>query len=147
MDILEFLNTRNSSIYDFILLSDILEHVEINKAKEIINRCHQLLSPEGIIFIKVPNGCSPFGLRNQNNDITHIHSWGFKTLNEIVTDSKMSTVYLRPCFDNINLFSLFPYLLQRLIVQPFLNIMLSVSIGNNKDFFWSPNLCLIAKKQ
>ena len=144
-DIFDFLESQKINKYDLIVLSDILEHVNVQKTKDILERCNKVLSPGGILFIKVPNGTSPFGLRNQNNDLTHVHTWGYKTLNEVVDDSHFEVLILEPCFDNVNFTNSFMYLFQKNITQKLINKLLKISLGNNR-FFWSPNICLIAKK-
>lgn len=57
--------------YDFIFLFDVLEHIPKNKILSYFQTFHEILNPNGKIFIRCPNGSSPFGLIYQNGDLTH----------------------------------------------------------------------------
>lgn len=66
--------------YDLIFLLDVLEHNTFEDCNDLLSMCKGLLAKNGLIVIKVPNGDSPFGLRNQNGDPTHISFFGINKL-------------------------------------------------------------------
>jgi 2-polyprenyl-3-methyl-5-hydroxy-6-metoxy-1,4-benzoquinol methylase len=58
--------------FDLIVLFDVLEHIEQKKIDSVFKSLKKILAKNGKIFIRVPNGSSPFGLANQHGDITHM---------------------------------------------------------------------------
>ena len=57
--------------YDLIVLFDVIEHIPKADIQEFIFKIETLLNDSGSIFLRFPNGASPFGLANQHGDITH----------------------------------------------------------------------------
>jgi 2-polyprenyl-3-methyl-5-hydroxy-6-metoxy-1,4-benzoquinol methylase len=58
--------------FDLIVLFDVLEHIEQSKIDSVFKSLKKILAKNGKIFIRVPNGSSPFGLANQHGDTTHV---------------------------------------------------------------------------
>lgn len=44
----------NDSFFDIVTMTDVFEH--LTKPEEVLNEVHRILRPDGIVFIKVPNG-------------------------------------------------------------------------------------------
>ena len=58
--------------FDLIVLFDVLEHIEQSKIDSVFKSLKKILAKNGKIFIRVPNGSSPFGLAYQHGDVTHV---------------------------------------------------------------------------
>ena len=58
--------------FDLIVLFDVLEHIPQENIQNIFESLKKILAKNGKIFIRVPNGSSPFGLTYQHGDITHL---------------------------------------------------------------------------
>jgi len=58
--------------FDLIVLFDVLEHIEQTKIDSVFKSLKKILAKNGKIFIRVPNGSSPFGLAYQHGDVTHV---------------------------------------------------------------------------
>jgi len=55
---------------DYILIKHVLEHIE--NITHLLNECHRVLKPSGIVEIEVPNVANPEGIRNAFGDIFHV---------------------------------------------------------------------------
>jgi 2-polyprenyl-3-methyl-5-hydroxy-6-metoxy-1,4-benzoquinol methylase len=66
--------------YDLIVAFDVIEHIAPENLCNFLKKVTNLLQPNGVFIIRVPNGSSPFGLSNQHGDTTH---------QNIITESKM----------------------------------------------------------
>ena len=64
--------------FDLIVALDVLEHVPLQEVPSLLRFLKSLLSTDGHMLFRVPNGESPFGLAIQNGDFTHVsvHSKG-----------------------------------------------------------------------
>ncbi|MCB0340831.1 MAG: class I SAM-dependent methyltransferase [Bdellovibrionales bacterium] len=72
-----------SKKFDLIVLFDVLEHLYVDEIVQCLKACKQLLAPRGQVFIRVPNGLSPFGLAQFNKDITHVTLLTPERLNQV----------------------------------------------------------------
>ncbi len=59
------------TVFDAIVAFDVFEHLSIAELKATLTRLHDLLSDDGVVFGRFPNGGSPFGLAFMAGDITH----------------------------------------------------------------------------
>tara|TARA_Y100001968_G_C19348490_1_gene713360 strand:+ start:209 stop:931 length:723 start_codon:yes stop_codon:yes gene_type:complete len=66
----------NSDTFDLVVAFDVLEHFDHNSVEMFLREIKRILKNDGIFLAKFPNGDSPFGLSNQNGDITHLISIG-----------------------------------------------------------------------
>jgi 2-polyprenyl-3-methyl-5-hydroxy-6-metoxy-1,4-benzoquinol methylase len=57
--------------FDAVVALDVFEHLSVDEITPMLTSIEKLLKPAGILTIRVPNGCSPFGLGNQYGDATH----------------------------------------------------------------------------
>jgi 2-polyprenyl-3-methyl-5-hydroxy-6-metoxy-1,4-benzoquinol methylase len=72
-DIFEFLNNAPSDkLYDRIFMFDVLEHFSAEDGRKLLISLGQIMAPRGEIVLKMPNASSPWGLKYQFGDITHI---------------------------------------------------------------------------
>lgn len=67
LDVLGKLTDR----YDLVVALDVIEHLDRDELKTLFQQCAVLLRPGGSVFLRCPNGSSPFSLGHQNSDLTH----------------------------------------------------------------------------
>lgn len=65
------LTNSQSGTFDVITAFDVLEHLDIEEIIRVIGDINALLKASGYLFIRTPNGQSPFGRVHQYGDITH----------------------------------------------------------------------------
>lgn len=66
----------NSNQFDLVVAFDVLEHIPQDVIIFFLTQIKRVLKQDGVCLLRFPNGDSPFGLANQNGDITHITSIG-----------------------------------------------------------------------
>lgn len=69
-DIMDFIES-SSERYDFIILSDVIEHFDLASAVELLRRLNLRLNKAGAIYIRCPNLASPFAGLYAFGDVTH----------------------------------------------------------------------------
>jgi 2-polyprenyl-3-methyl-5-hydroxy-6-metoxy-1,4-benzoquinol methylase len=57
--------------FDLIVAFDVFEHLQVEEINSLLGQAKGNLSANGCLFIRVPNGRSPWGLVNQYGDLTH----------------------------------------------------------------------------
>lgn len=57
--------------FDFVIMSHVLEHIEKKRIIDALASIHSLLSPDGLLFLKVPNAQSNTGCYWRYEDFTH----------------------------------------------------------------------------
>lgn len=80
--------------FDLILLVDVIEHIEQQGIPEFLTSIKARLKPDGKIIARFPNGDSPFGLKNQNGDVTHVTVIGSKKLGYFARCAGLEVAYL-----------------------------------------------------
>jgi SAM-dependent methyltransferase len=68
----EGLSDVPSHEFDYIFLIDVLEHVNQSTIPLLFEELERLLTPQGAVVLRSPNGHSPLGLSNQYGDPTHV---------------------------------------------------------------------------
>ncbi len=63
--------------YDVICLFEIIEHLQLDQASNMIQRCYSLLKPGGKIVVTTPNIYYPPGYMR---DVTHVTAWCYDEL-------------------------------------------------------------------
>lgn len=90
--------------YDLVILSHVLEHVELDEASEIINAAYELTLPGGHLIIDVPNanslhrrvgvdmGILPniFSLNDEDIRLGHKRVWGSTEFKDFCSDNLLS---------------------------------------------------------
>lgn len=66
--------------FNLIVAIDVLEHIPQHEAAAFLAGLGARLTPGGRILLKFPNGDSPYGLRNQHGDVTHLAVIGGKKM-------------------------------------------------------------------
>jgi SAM-dependent methyltransferase len=92
-DELDELILKNPQV-DLVVMFDVLEHIPREQLVEALCRYATLLRPGGCILVRVPNGDSPFGLFNQNGDLTHCTTIGSQMVLQlsVLTDMELDFV-------------------------------------------------------
>lgn len=63
------------SKYDLITLFDMIEHMSVDQAFQLLKRCHDALKPEGNIVIRTPNMANTLSAYSRHIDITHVQGY------------------------------------------------------------------------
>lgn len=79
-----------SGVADFVILKDVLEHVERAECTRLLRAIERRLGPQGRAYIAVPNASSPFAARWRYIDATHLRSY-----TELSLSSDLSAAGLR----------------------------------------------------
>jgi 2-polyprenyl-3-methyl-5-hydroxy-6-metoxy-1,4-benzoquinol methylase len=85
-----------SNNYDLILLLDVLEHQSKSDAIELLQKLKTALKPSGKIIIQVPNCISPFGIKIQFGDITHLTAFNEHSLAQMLRISGFDKMKMYP---------------------------------------------------
>ena len=67
---LEFLKDVKER-YDLITIFDVIEHMTVDKARELLKKCNERLSPNGSVVIRTPNMSNILASYSRYKDITH----------------------------------------------------------------------------
>lgn len=84
----------SSNTFDLIVAFDVLEHIPQDFIPEFFKETKRLLKDGGFFIARFPNGDSPFGLINQNGDITHITTIGSGKARFFAAKEHMRLVYI-----------------------------------------------------
>jgi 2-polyprenyl-3-methyl-5-hydroxy-6-metoxy-1,4-benzoquinol methylase len=60
-----------AKMFDLVVALDLIEHLSVDEIKEFLRDAAHLLRDGGFIFLRFPNGGSPFSLPLYNGDVTH----------------------------------------------------------------------------
>ena len=66
--------------FDVIVALDVIEHLNTNELIDCFKQFSRIIRQDGIVFLRFPNGDSPFGRINQNGDLTHLNAIGIGKL-------------------------------------------------------------------
>ena len=80
--------------FDLVLAFDVLEHVPQDKLVDFLVEVKRVLRSGGILVARFPNGDSPFGLVNQNGDITHVTAIGSVRIRQLASRLGARILYL-----------------------------------------------------
>ncbi len=84
-DALSFLSTQTAS-YDLVMLLDVVEHLSVDYATELLRLVRQRLRPGGRLIVQVPNALAPLS-PNYHGDITHTQLYSPRTMGQLLTMS------------------------------------------------------------
>lgn len=144
----EYENLPENS-FDCVCAFDVLEHLDNDELNNIFCEVQKLLKPGGIFITRFPNGDSPFGLYNQNGDLTHVSFIGTGIISSLCKKARFESFTLEG-EKRINSKKGLKYILHHIIVISVTKIIGSMislifpQFKNNK--FLSPNLIMIARK-
>lgn len=80
--------------FDLVGDFDVLEHIPQDVIPNVIHEIKRVLKKDGVFIARFPNGDSPFGLVNQNGDITHITTIGSGKIHYFAARSNMEVYFV-----------------------------------------------------
>lgn len=90
----KYINEYEENYFDIIAAFDVLEHLDEGETLEILNSINRILKENGVFIARFPNGDSPFGLKNQNGDVTHKQSIGMGKIQYYSNVTQFEVLYL-----------------------------------------------------
>lgn len=79
--------------YDLIVAFDVFEHLSIPEIIDLLQFTKQILSKDGVVLARFPNGSSPFGAHYQNGDATHSTALSGTRIGQIALVAGMRLVF------------------------------------------------------
>ena len=79
--------------YDLIAAFDVFEHLSISELVDLLRFAKRILSKDGVILARFPNGSSPFGAHYQNGDATHNTALSGTRIGQIALVAGMRLVF------------------------------------------------------
>lgn len=70
------LSSYPDASFDLVAAFHVLEHIPQDEILNFLAEIKRILKPSGYFIAIFPNGDSPFGLANQNGDVTHVTAIG-----------------------------------------------------------------------
>jgi SAM-dependent methyltransferase len=135
---------------DLIVAIDVFEHIEQKKLETLLAEIFLKLKSGGALLARFPNGDSPFGLINQNGDITHINALGSYKVEYLARKLDFTIKYLggesQPIIcGNIK------HGMHRLIVNPIIWLLEKITHtiffpANKYISFYSKNMVMVLTK-
>lgn len=83
-------------LFDVVVLFDVLEHIQLDDIVDLLDGLEKLLSVEGQVIARFPNGASPFGRAYQYGDATHV---------SVLTGSSMTQIGAATGFEQIRYYN------------------------------------------
>jgi 2-polyprenyl-3-methyl-5-hydroxy-6-metoxy-1,4-benzoquinol methylase len=74
----------NADQFDLIAAFDVLEHIPQSEILNFLSQVKRMLKNGGVFIARFPNGDSPFGLANQNGELTHVTAIGSEKFRYLV---------------------------------------------------------------
>jgi SAM-dependent methyltransferase len=88
------LSTFGDDTFDLVVAFDVLEHVSQGNLLSFLREVNRILKDNGIFIARFPNGDSPFGLLNQNSDMTHITTIGSGKVKYLASELGVNLVFV-----------------------------------------------------
>lgn len=146
----EDLSRFEDSTYDLIVAFDVLEHIPQEILPKMILDVSRVLKSDGVFLARFPNGDSPFGLINQNGDITHLTVIGSNKIKYFAAKANMQIVFVggeaQPIFGTSP--KTFVHRAITLPIQMLLNLFVNlIFFPHGYVEFCSSNLTIILKRR
>jgi SAM-dependent methyltransferase len=135
--------------YDLVAAFDVLEHIPQENLLAFFKQVRDILRPGGRFLARFPNGDSPFGLINQNGDMTHVTSIGSSKIRHLAEAAGMEAIFIRgesePILATSGIFLLHRFFSKpiKAILNGFVNVVI---LGRCNIAFFSLNLVAVLKK-
>ncbi len=86
---IDIMNFESNELYDVIVLGDIIEHV--SNPIEVLNKCYNLLSTDGVLWISTPNFESAFSYTMKDMDpmwrvCEHLNYFSYDSLKKVLNN-------------------------------------------------------------
>lgn len=89
---------RHAEAFDYIVAFDVLEHLALSEVVRVLDAAAIMLKPTGELFLRFPNGQSPFGLADHYGDATHIQPLSAEIIAQLVEGTDLRVVRSRPIY-------------------------------------------------
>lgn len=89
------LSELSANQFDFVAAFDVLEHVPQEQIIFFLQQIHRVLKNNGSCILRFPNGDSPFGLANQNGDVTHVSTIGSEKIHYFACKTSLKLICCR----------------------------------------------------
>lgn len=134
--------------FDLIIAIDVLEHIEKEDLKDMVGLYFNQLNKGGHFFARFPNGDSPFGLRNQNGDITHRVQIGSELIKQLFLslDAKNINVRGEVVSSGKGFLSFARSIIRKFVLKIVNTIVWFLFSSSGYYDFVSPNLVVLVKK-
>nr|WKN40031.1 class I SAM-dependent methyltransferase [Tunicatimonas sp. TK19036] len=144
-DALNFLTTH-AERYHVVMLLDVVEHLTVDYAVELLTLVREYLHPEGRLIIQVPNAMAPM-TPNYHGDITHTKLYSTRTMGQLLMMSGFQQFnhYELPPIPH-GLKSKMRALLWKSILKPAIKSFLLASNGEAMGGIYTSNFLTVATK-
>jgi 2-polyprenyl-3-methyl-5-hydroxy-6-metoxy-1,4-benzoquinol methylase len=143
-DIFDFLNSQTNS-YDFIMMSDVLEHFDKNEVLQVLEGLRGALRSGGVLVLRVPNMSSIYGLHGRYLDFTHEVGFTESSLNQVLMCAGFARIHIR---DNKIPFGFAPKRFMRWLLfwvwRKLLNLIFLIEVGEDKPRLYGKTLVAVA---
>jgi SAM-dependent methyltransferase len=96
-DIWEFLDgSAGNELYDRVVILDVLEHFTAFEGARLLEKIKGVLTPGGLVVVRVPNLGSPWGGIHQFADLTHKCAYTPKSLEQLGMAAGYKTLRFLP---------------------------------------------------
>lgn len=136
------------SKYDFIVLTQVFEHIPKSSYQNWLKTLHASLNPGGSILITVPNGANPLVGTERYGDLQHENVFTIFSFQELMTFANFKNVqYAIKAFEipPINVVNLLRIILQKILHGFF--ILLMIINGGIYQTLMTPNITLVITKK
>lgn len=91
----ENLSELSSNQFDLVAAFDVLEHLPQDQILFFLQQVNRVLKCNGVCILRFPNRDSPFGLYNQNGDVTHINAIGSEKIEYFANQTPLKLICCR----------------------------------------------------
>jgi len=141
-----FLNQHQSK-YDFIYMSQVLEHIPKENTINLLNKIKKSLKNEGTLIINTPNIKNPFNIYVLGADFTHEFIFSPESLSQVCKVADFSNIKIFPFREeNISWHGKITN-----IISPIMYFLIKIFTGLNRCYLspsniYSANIYCICKK-
>lgn len=89
------LSELSDSQFDLVAAFDVLEHIPQDRILFFLRQINRVLKQNGFCLLRFPNGDSPFGLANQNGDVTHVSAIGSEKIRYFLSQTPLKLICCR----------------------------------------------------
>ena len=91
-DVMAWLKKQPPNEFHTLFGIDFIEHISKDDFMVFLRECQRVLSPNGILILRYPNGDSPFVGMNLFNDITHVWTYTTNCISSLAAMHRFSSV-------------------------------------------------------
>jgi SAM-dependent methyltransferase len=134
----------NDELFDVIFCLDVLEHLEISTAIDLLSKMRERLAENGKILLQVPNGMAPFA-PTYHGDVTHVRAFSVPSLKQLVRMAGFRQIETYSAFPPKFKFHLIRRLFWTMILDPVLRLLYFVAYSRPRDCVFTQNIIAVAR--